>query len=119
VAKTPTLSPFHGFDMWSYSQSFDSFQIATFCKEKYRIFLADVRHDDYLHDRQSTSVPEYRHWWTVDRLILFRSPSMIGRRGTSSRKIEEEFSWQSGKSLCQLNDIFESHVSLSRATPLT
>jgi hypothetical protein len=28
-------------------------------------------------------------------------------------KIDEEVSWRNGKSFCQLNDIFESHVSLS------
>jgi hypothetical protein len=38
---------------------------------------------------------------------------MVGRRGTNSGKIDEEISWRNGKSFCQLNDIFESHVSLS------
>ena len=28
-------------------------------------------------------------------------------------KIDEEVSWRNGKSFCQLNDIFESYVSLS------
>jgi hypothetical protein len=38
---------------------------------------------------------------------------VVGWRGTSSGKIDEEISWRNGKSLCQLNNIFESHVSLS------
>jgi hypothetical protein len=38
---------------------------------------------------------------------------VVGWRGTSSGKIDEEISRRNGKSFCQLNDIFESHVSLS------